>query len=343
MIEITDDDLRFVGAPVRELRDTAISDIDPFSEKNADRFSLSAHFVDITCGPYSLDVMANAAGKKGSGKSYSTIEIARCCAVRTAEKLDNDVSKWKDYFDVERNMAIMDTDKMIDILTSNEKHQVIISDDSGTIQGARKFRSDDNQLINNVFVVNRTLNNIYFSSAPESKHVDRQARDLPEHQLDFIRNFAGLSHGWAMCKYFQKITDPKTSVSYHQYHYWKNEKVLRCVIQKPPKEMIEEYEKLRDKGRIRIQNQLKEMKEQRLAEQEATAAGVPLKEKKPRINKRAQMMAETAEKVEAAQKLADECILSGMNKKETMKTLYEELGVKAATWSSWLYQGKAHW
>lgn len=341
MITITDDDLSFVGAKIRPLQNKRVTSLDSFSESNKDRFSLSAHFVGMTCGPYNLDVMCNAAGKKGSGKSYSTIELARCCAVRTAEKLDNDPGKWKDYFDVERNMAIMDTDKMIDILTANEKHQIIISDDSGTIQGARKFRSDDNQLINNVFVVNRTLNCIYFSSAPESKHVDRQARDLPEHQLDFVRNFAGLSHGFATCKYFEKVTDPKTSVSYHQYHYWKNEKVLRCVIQKPPKELAEEYDKLRDKGRIRIQNQLKEMKDAR--EEAAEKAAAEPMEKPQRVNKREQISAEKAEKVIAAQRLADECILSGMSKKEAMKAIHEELGVKPGTWSMWLYRGDVHW
>lgn len=341
MITITDEDLKYVGIEPMPPQNEVIKSLDPFDESNKDRFSLSAHFVGMTCGPFNLDVMCNAAGKKGSGKSYSTIEIARCCAVRTAEILDNDVSKWKDYFDVERNMAIMDTDKMIDILTSNEKHQVIISDDSGTIQGARKFRSEDNQLLNNVFVVNRTLNCIYFSSAPESKHVDRQARDLPEHQLDFVRNFAGLSQGFATCKYFEKVTDPKTSVSYHQYHYWKNEKVLRCLIQKAPKELTDEYDRLRDKGRIRIQNQLKEMKEAREEAAEKAAAG-PV-EKLPQVNRRAQLNAEREEKIEAAQKLADECLLSGMTKKETLKAINEEMGVKPATWKSWLYLDKVHW
>lgn len=341
MITITADDLEYVGAKIFSEQDKNLTDTNPFSDKNKERFSLSAHFVDMTCGPFNLDVMVNAAGKKGSGKSYSTIEIARCCAIRTAEKLDNNPDGWKDYFDVERNMAIMDTDKMIDILTANEKHQVIISDDSGTIQGARKFRSEDNQLLNNVFVVNRTLNCIYFSSAPESKHVDRQARDLPEHQLDFVRNFAGLSQGFATCKYFEKITDPKTSVSYHQYHYWKNEKVLRCLIQKPPKELAEEYDKLRDKGRIRIQNQLKEMKEAREKAAEKAAAG-PV-EKLPRVNTRAQLSAERAEKIEAAQKLADECLLSGMTKKETLKAINEEIGVTPYTWRNWLYLNKVHW
>lgn len=341
MITITDDDLRYVGIDPMPPQNEVISTIDPFDESNKDRFSLSAHFVDMTCGSFNLDSMVNCSGKKGSGKSYSTIELARCCAIRIAEKLDNDPKKWKDYFDIERNVAIMDTNKMIDILTANEKHQVIISDDSGTIQGARKFRSDDNQLINNVLVVNRTLNCIYFSSAPESKHVDRQARDLPEHQLDFVRNLAGFSQGFATCKYFEKITDPKTSVSYHQYHYWKNEKVLRCLIQKPPKELTDEYDRLRDKGRIRIQNQLLEMKKAREEAEEKAAAGPA--EKPPRVNIRAQLSAERAETVKAAQKLADECLLSGMTKKETTKAIHEELGIKPGTWSMWLYRGDVHW
>lgn len=328
MIQITDDDLNYIGIRKRPWEDTHVKSVDPFAGINKERFSISAHFVDITCGPYKQDIMCNLAGKKGSGKSYSSLEIARCCAIRTAIKLDNDESKWTDYFSMD-NVAIMDTDKMIDILTSNEKHQVIISDDSGTIQGARKFRSDDNQNMNDVLVVNRTNNCIYLSSAPESNHVDKQARGLPEHQIDFVKNYAGLSSGFATCKYFEKITDPKTSNSYHVYHYWRDMKVLRCIIQAPPKALTDEYDKMREEGKKRIQAKLKEMKEQREAEKNGQVG----------MSKREQQREKTRQLQEAGRKLLDEQLLLGASKKEALIELRKQLGINQSTWRQWEYSG----
>lgn len=330
MIEITEKDLEFVGIKKKPWIEPPVDTVDPFSPKNKERFSLSAYFTHITCGPYNQDVMANAAGKKGAGKSYSTIELARCCAVRTAISLDNDESKWKDYFDVERNMAVMDMDKMIDILTSNDHHQVIISDDAGTIIGARKWHSEDNQLVNDVLVVNRTNNNIYFSSAPESNHQDKQSRNLPEHQIDFVKNEAGMSCGWATAKYFEKVTDPKTSESYHQYHWWKNAQVLRIVVDKPPKSLTDEYDKLREKGKKLKQEALKAAKEKRLAELDGNGN---------RKSKRELQAEATALKRENAQKFVDARRLEGLSMKEVYRALESELGIKKKTWESWKYSG----
>ena len=327
MIQITEDDCNYVGIRKRQWKDTDIQSLNPFDDCNKDRFSLSAHFVNITCGPYNQDCMINMAGKKGSGKSYSSIELARLCAIRTAIALDNDESKWPDYFDIERNVAIMDADKMIDILTSSDKHQVIISDDSGTIQGARKYHSDENQLMNDVFVVMRTNNNIYFSSAPESKHVDRQARDLPEHQLDFLKNEAGLKQGWTIAKYFQKITDPKTSESQYHYHWWNNMKAVRCIIQKPPKKLTDEYDKLREIGKRKKQEALKRLKEEREKEKENAGEIVSTGHRR-----------QTEKAIQRAQKARQEVdnlvTTTGCTEKEALF----ELKIPIRTWQSWKYQ-----
>lgn len=331
MIHITEKDLEDLGIVDKPWNDLSVESTDPFHPSNKDRFSLSAHFVDITTGPYKQDVMSNCAGKKGTSKSWSTISLGKLCGIRTAIKIDNDPDKWVDYFDIERNVAIMDTDKMIDILTSNEKHQVIISDDSGTIQGARKFRSEDNQDMNDVFVVNRTNNCIYFSSAPESNHVDKQARNLPEHQLDFVRNFAGLDRGFGTCKYFEKHTDPKTSVSYHSYHYWKNMKVMRCVIMKPDKKLTDEYDKLREAGKERIQKRLKELKDKRDAEKNGEPTTTGIRERKQEEKRQLQ---------EAGRKLFDELMLIGSSKKEALKELKSQLGINPGTWNMWEYRGE---
>lgn len=333
MIQITDKDCEDVGIIKRAWCDTNIASLNPFDTLSKDRFSLSAHFVSITCSDMNKDVMCNLAGKKGTGKSYSTVSLGEDAAKFTAIALDNDINKWKDYFDIERNVAIMDSDKMIDILTSKEKHQVIISDDSGTIQGARKFMSEENQLMNSVMVVNRTLNNIYFSSAPESKHVDRQARDLPEHQLDFINNPAGMANGFATCKYFEKITNPKTSESYFQYHYWKNMKVLRCLIHKPSKELSDEYDRLREKGRDLQQQRLKEAKERRIAkEQERLKKDIDNTDNFDKLKERNNKRTEDArKKAMEMQPQIDDLVLHGMTLKEALR----ELHIPISTYKYW--------
>lgn len=314
----TDDELKFCKILKHVWSEKPITTGDPFAESNADRFSLSSYFVSIITGKQNSDVMCNIAGKKGAGKSYSSIELARICGIRTAIEIDNDPSKWKDYFDIERNVAIMDIDKLIDMLSSDAKYQSNISDDTGVVIGAKKFRSDDNQLIDDVFVVNRTQNNIYLSSSPESKHVDRQARDLPEHQIDFQKNKALMDNGYSICKYFQKVTDPKTSESYHRYHYWKNAKVLRCLIPKPPKEMCDEYDKLREQGKRRIQDKLKEQKEKRNQEMSD----------KPKKESRAKQY---EERIQKAEEIYNREIGNGSKHKKAVIQIAKELRLSTST------------
>lgn len=326
-VRFTDDELKALKITSKLYRDTKLTSRDPFDESNAERFSLSAYWVGITTGDYNSDVAANFTGKKGSGKSYSCLEIARMCAIRTSIKLNNDDgAAWKDYFDVERNVAVMDAEKLMEILTSNEKYQVIIGDDVGTIQGARQYRSEQNQAMNNVFVVNRTLRNIYMSSAPETKHVDRQARDLPEHQLDFQRNDALMSIGFACAKLFTKVTDPKTSESYHKYHYWRTAKVARILIPKPPKEMCDEYDRIREIGKNKIQEALKMALESK---------------DEPRTPKVDPRIIASAEKIREAQERVNQYHLSGMTGKEAVSAMCNELNIKKQTWYNWVTQGKA--
>lgn len=321
MAHLTDEDLIFLGIKKRPWNDTTVLNPDPAAPENADRFSLSAHFVGISCGGYNQDVMCNMAGKKGTGKSWGSLSLAYECSKRIAEIKGG---QWSDYFSMD-NVAIMNADKMIDILTSKDRNQVIISDDSGTIQGSRKFRSDDNQLMNDVFVVNRTLNNIYLSSAPESTMVDKQARSLPEHQLDFIKNEALLSKGYSIAKYFGKITNPKTSDSYYQYHYWKNEKVLRIIFSRPPKFLTDEYDKMREEGMHLKQQQLKEAKENR--------------EKKGNKTPLEAQQSERQKRVLAAQKYMREARANGMQEAAALKKMREDIGTGQSTWYSWKSKG----
>lgn len=336
MIYLDDEDLEFLGIKERAWVVKSPPTADPHDPRNKELFSLSAHFCEITCGPYKQDVMANFAGKKGTGKSYGSLKIAYETSVRKAEILGGQPS---DYFDVERNVAVMDAEKMIDILTSDAKHQTIISDDSGTIQGARKYHSEENQLLNDVFVVNRTLYNTYLSSAPETKHVDRQARDLPEHQLEFVRNRPGMTKGWTTCKYFEKITDAKTSNSKFRLHYWRNAKVVRLIIDKPPQKMIEEYDKLREEGMKKKQAALKDLKERRMQEREE-------KREKDEKNERGEILpTKTIQKnarIERAQKVYDGMKLLGLTPKEVrieMSKLPGEDRVPVGTWKSWKAEG----
>lgn len=336
MIYLDDEDLEFLGIKERAWVVKSPPTADPHDPRNKELFSLSAHFCEITCGPYKQDAMANLAGKKGTGKSYGSLKIAYETSVRKAEILGGQPS---DYFEVERNVAVMDAEKMIDILTSDEKHQTIISDDSGTIQGARKYHSEENQLLNDVFVVNRTLYNIYLSSAPETKHVDRQARDLPEHQLEFVRNRPGMTKGWTTCKYFEKITDAKTSNSKFRLHYWRNAKVVRLIIDKPPQKMIEEYDKLREEGMKKKQAALKDLKERRMQEREEKREK---DEKKERGEKLPTKTIQKNARIEKAQKVYDGMKLLGLTPKEVrieMSKLPGEDRVPVATWKSWKAEG----
>ena len=257
---ITDEDLDFLKIRKKPWSDTQIPSADPNDPRNTNRFSLSKYWASITCSKWNQDVICNVDGPKGTGKSNFTISICYLGAIQTAINLDNDPKCWEEYFGI-RNVAIMDVEKQIDILTQDAKNQWIISDDGGTSHGARNFRSEDNQYINELLVTMRTKHYVYLTSSPDQGHLDKQEREIGEYKVELQRNRATMEKGFTPFKLKMRSKDTNTGQLRFKYLYWNDMKVMRCLSIRAPKFLEDEYDDERERARLKLQEARKEARE----------------------------------------------------------------------------------
>lgn len=250
------EDLSYLNVTPQRWVDTQMTTPDPLDKSNESRFSVSRLWVEKTTGKHNQDVVAMFNGKKGRGKSNCTLSLGYWCSVRTAEVLGGQPS---DYFSID-NVAIMNIDKLIDCLTQEAKNQIIIGDDNGTVHGARQYKGEMNQYVNNILVTMRPQHNIYMVSAPDQGHVDKQEREIGEYMIQMEHNPAAMDSGFSIYKFKIRDQDTTTNKSFYRYPYWRGEKVLRCVSLRAPKALEDEYDKEREKAMRRLQANKEEMK-----------------------------------------------------------------------------------
>lgn len=318
---LSDDDLAFVGVRRQKIRPAnAPIILDPDDPANADRFSISKHWVSITTGPNNQDVTCLINGIKGSGKSNFMLAEGWRCAERTAEILGGHPS---DYFCID-NVCIMDPDLIFDVLTKPEKNQVIGLDDTGTINGARAFRTDLNQWVNNILITNRPQHNITLMTTPDQGHVDKQAREIGNYYIEMVPHPALRSRGYGLLKFFRREKNYRTGKTLWKYLHWNDAKIVRCICPRAPKWLEEEYDKKRELSMRKVWTRVSEDK----------GCIVDITSPQERRPTKSQIAAKV--RAESAQKAYDElAATTGLSHTEILK----EIGVKKRTWYNWVDDG----
>ncbi|MCW1294240.1 MAG: hypothetical protein QXP07_00140 [Candidatus Parvarchaeum sp.] len=112
---------------------------------------------------HNMDVLALVVGPRGSGKSYSALELAYTCdSTFNQEKVFFDVTEFVDY--------------IIDGKLS--KGNAAILDDAGVFMNSRDWRSIQNKAISIVAQSFRYKNLITFITVPKENYIDAQTRGL---------------------------------------------------------------------------------------------------------------------------------------------------------------------
>ena len=316
--EITPEDLSYLGIRVKPWEDMRIASPDPEDPRNANRFRLSKYWAHIICSRYNQDVIANIDGPKGTGKSNFSLSVCYRGAIETAIIRDNDPKQWENYFGI-RNVAIMDVEKQIDILTQEGMNQWVISDDGGTSHGARQFRSEENQYINNLLVTMRPKHYVYLTSSPDQGHLDKQEREIGEYKVELLRDRAAMEFGFTPFKLKKRSKDTNSGQIRFKYLFWQDMKVVRCLSVRAPRFLEEEYDKERDKAMLRLQEARKEEKSKNDAPlgggRKKTAAQIAKEQLVGKINDRLFDLHE-----------------QGMDRKEAYEQTRNELQVNLGTW-----------
>lgn len=214
----------------------------PFIEWAADRLT----------GTDRQDVIVFLQGRRGSGKSYSLLYIAKRLAEAVAERKGG---TWKDYFSLKHCATLEDTESVMSILKNAGQNQIVIIDDCSLAISNRSWNSPQNKNFNALLTVCRTNRWALLLSAPLKGHVDNQVRDMCDLTGTVYKSFhAG---GFNIIK----INSSEIASSGKEYKHkmnFGNRKIDMWVAFAPDKEIVKQYNTQREKSALDINERIVE-------------------------------------------------------------------------------------
>jgi hypothetical protein len=219
----------------------------PFFERERNAEHLIETFARSVTSNYNQDISFLLQGEKGSGKSYSSLRIAYNTARKIAEIRDGTWKEWENYFDIEKNLAVINPEKASNLMKNVRKFNVAVFDDIGVGWGSRRFMSKENQEKNQTFQVNRVNRTCQIMSMPHSFLIDKVPRMLCNYLGEMDGSY--FQKGYAVMKVFR----PKT-VFRHSSGTKRmtptlqagDSKIVRYVVQKPPDFLARAYDRIRE-------------------------------------------------------------------------------------------------
>jgi hypothetical protein len=163
--------------------------------------------------------------------------------------------KWQEYFSLENSATLEDADKVLRILQTAGKYQVVLIDDCSLAISNRSWNSPQNRNFNALLSICRTNRWILLLTAPLKSHVDNQVREMCDITMTIYRSYhAGKFN---VCK----ITSSETSTGPKQKEYIKRlsfhkKKVDAWVSFKPPKELTDKYDRDRDAAALELNTRI---------------------------------------------------------------------------------------
>lgn len=215
-------------------------EVRPFEGTSKKYECLSRFFAKTVTGPYNQDISFLLVGKKGTGKSYCHLSIAYSTACEIAEIQGG---TWEDYFDIERNLAIIDPVKANEVMGNQDKYAVKVYDDIGVGWGARDWQKDENKAKNDIFQINRVDNQVQMFSVPNQFLLDKVPRSLVSHYAETYQQF--FKKGFVTIKLFEPQTLFREGKIVQPYISVNRNKFVVFAIMSPPKELTKKYNELR--------------------------------------------------------------------------------------------------
>jgi hypothetical protein len=220
----------------------------PFIEWAADRV---AGKIGIKFTP-KYDLILFIQGRRGSGKSYTALYLAKRLAVAVAKRRGG---TWEDFFTIDNVATLEDTERVIKLLNNKGKNQIIIVDDCSLAISNRSWNSPSNKNWNALLSVCRTNNWIIIMTAPLKSHVDNQTREMTDFTATIIKSaHAG---GFNILKILSSEISP-SGVEYNHHFSVDKTKVRYWVSFRPDKDLVVQYDKEREESAIRLNKRIVE-------------------------------------------------------------------------------------
>ncbi|AKB40863.1 ATP-binding protein [Methanosarcina mazei] len=263
------------------------------------------------CGGHNQHAIILFEGKTGTGKSYASLRLAYDCSLLFAHKLGGHP---RDYFTLD-NVGILTGEETLRIAKNIKPHGIYILDDAGA-EGlsARKWQSEQNEVMTKLLQTFRTNNNLLIMSSPDKGFVDKIARTLIHYKITMTQAWFDKGISLGKLSMVKKIYTKDGSTNL--YPFLRMHGIIFNYIQfcLPPKPLCDAY----DAKRKKIERQ---MNLESIAKMEEGKAKEEEKAKKQ--EKKAE--AEEARKINA--RMYKELVKSGVKAQDALKQASEATGV----------------
>jgi len=201
---------------------------------------LSKIFVD-TITRHNQHITMMTVGKTGAGKSWANLRLAYDCACEFARRKGG---TWKDYFSLD-NVMVIELKKVYEILKEMEKFNIYIFDDIGVGWSSRNWMDEVNRALNDIFQIFRTKNCILLLTLPDTFLLDKVPRSLVHYFAEMEMSI--FEKGVTLAKVFKVVKHPRSGDLNYPYLRVEGRQFVRCVFPKPPAELTEPYERIRER------------------------------------------------------------------------------------------------
>jgi len=281
-----------------------------------------AKFIDYIAtritGKDKQDFSMILSGRKGSGKSYSSLRICMQVADAVAEKLKG---KPEDYFTMSNCCLLEDTEGINKLIKTAGKHQIILLDDAGVAVGSRDFSTTKNKNFNKLLATCRTQRWMILLNVPAKSHIDKQIRELvdcwgkvymPLHALGF--NILKINS--------VEINESSENKPYMKKYIFKDKnsrprKIDLWAVQSPDEATAREYDVRRDEAAQKII-------EQQMTGEEAPELSKREMHRQNMLNKYSERIIQMINDGKSASEVVRKC--PGLSD-SMLRTLRAELGV----------------
>lgn len=187
-------------------------------------------------------------GRKGSGKSYSSLRI---CQMIAKEHVTTLGGKPEDYFSIDNCCLLEDTEGINKIVKYSKKYQIILIDDAGVAIGSRDFATTNNKNFNKILSTCRTKRWVVLLNTPAKTHIDKQVREL----VDCWASVFLPQHPWGfnIIKIHSiSINEQKANHPYLKRYEFDKQKVDMWAVLMPDKATVTDYDIRREAAAQRL-------------------------------------------------------------------------------------------
>jgi len=223
------------------------------TKKIVPRSKFAIYIAKRITGEDKQDAVCMVTGRRGSGKSYTCLYLGWRIALEIALLLGG---KWQDYFNSRNIVALEDSARIAELLNSSDKFQVILIDDASVAVGNRGWASIENRNFLALLTTCRVRRWCLLINAPTRRSVDTQIKDMVDFSFYVIASFhAG---GFNILKASREEISPYSGKNYTHKLSYDGSKFDYWVAFVPPKELIKDYDIVREEGAVNLNRKIVE-------------------------------------------------------------------------------------